>query len=241
MRTSYPAIVASLALLGGCSASEVVQQPLGASSSMLRPAAQTIQLKPSSLKFGVEPSHTRAVAISGGTAPYSLVQSNAEIAAVSNPQRTGKAWGFDVANVASGTTIVTVRDSSGATTALSVNQQACTAPRPQFVQIYPQPGATNVSLNPGFVYVAEPAGDPSRPQAHNFYARLIGSDGSVVSGGDFRATKEAPPAASAPPPPSSILMRAGVTKLRSGITYRLLYPTTRQPCIAPFSTGSFST
>ncbi|HTA40662.1 MAG TPA: hypothetical protein VK760_16385, partial [Candidatus Acidoferrales bacterium] len=157
------------------------------------------------------------------------------------PHRVGRTWLFDVMPAASGTTIVTVRDPSGASTAMSVNQQTCVPPSPEFGQLYPKSGATHVARNIGIVYVSEPSGDPLRPYVDRFYARLVGSDGSVVSGGNFHPTHAAPPAGSATPPPNSVLVRAVVPRLRPGITYRLLYPTKRQPCLPPLSTGSFST
>lgn len=234
--------IASLALLAGCAGSNAVQQPVaGLPLANMRAAAQTIVLKPASLRYGLSRSRTTIVVVTGGTPPYSTKQSNADVADVSSPHRTGRTWSFDVSPAASGTTIVTVGDASGATTAMSVNQPACVPPTPEFGQLFPRSGATNVAVKVGVVYVSEPSGDPLRPYIHQFYARLVGSDGSVVSGSRFSLTRATPPPASAPPPPSSILVRAAIPKLRAGITYRLLYPTKRQPCIGPLSTGSFST
>jgi hypothetical protein len=235
--------LASLALLAGCAGTNVVQQPFaaGQSAATLRAAAQAIVLKPTSLTFGLSRSRPTLVAITGGTPPYSVRQSNPDIADVSQPRRSARTWAFYVAAAASGTTIVTVRDASGATTALSVNQQPCVPPTPEFGQIYPRSGATNVPRNAGVVYVAEPSSDPLRPYVHQFYARLVGSDGSVADGRNFQMTRATPPPGSAPEPPSSVLVRAAIPILRSGVTYRLLYPTKRQPCIGPLSTGSFTT
>lgn len=202
---------------------------------------QTIVLKPASLNFGLSVARTKLIAITGGSTPYSLTQSNATIADVSQPHRTGRSWSFAVTPVANGTTIVTVRDASGAVTALSVNQQACVPPSPEFVQLYPRPGAVRVATNAGQVYVGEPSGDPLRPYVRQFYARLVGSDGSVVSGSAFHATRTPPPPGAATLPPGSIFVRAAIPRLRGGITYRLMYPSKRQPCLGPLSTGSFGT
>ena len=234
--------LASLALLAGCTGSNAVQQPIAALPlATLHAAGQAILLKPATLTYGLSVSHHTNIIITGGTPPYSAKQSNANVADVSNPHRTDRTWSFDISPVASGTTIVTVRDASGAITAMSVNQQACVPPTPQFGQLYPKSGRTHVAPNIGVVYVSEPSGDPMRPYIHQFYARLVGSDGSVLSGGAFEMTRATPPAGGAAPPPNSILVRAAIPKLRSGVTYRLLYPTKRQPCIGPIATGSFST
>lgn len=234
--------ITSLALLSGCAGSSDVQQPVSALPlATLHGAAATIALKPSSLNFGLSSSRKKTIVITGGAPPYAAKQSNANVADVSTPRRTGRTWTFDVTPAASGTTIVTVRDVSGAVTALSVNQQVCVPPTPEFGQLYPRSGATHVAPNVGVVYVAEASGDPMRPYIHQFYARLVGSDGSVISGSPFAATRATPPPGSATPPPSSIFVRAAIPKLRAGITYRLLYPTKRLPCIGPLSTGSFST
>lgn len=241
MTSPRSAAVALLALLAGCDGRNAAQPISALPPATLRSSSQTIVLTPAKLNFGLSVARTKRVAISRGSPPYSLVQSNAEIAGVTQPQRTGRSWWFDVTPVASGTTIVTVRDASGAVTALPVNQQTCVPPTPEFGQLYPRSGATNVATNIGVVYVSEPSGDPMRPYIHQYYARLVGSDGSVVIGSAYRATTVPPPPGSATPPPSSIFVRATIPRLRSGITYRLLYPTKRSPCIGPLTTGSFST
>jgi hypothetical protein len=242
MRTPASIAFASLVLLAGCAGSNAVQPPLSTlPQANSRAANATIVLKPASLNYGLSRARNTPVVITGGTPPYSITQSNANIADVSPPQRTGRTWSFNVSPAASGTTIVTVRDASGATTAMSVNQQACVPPAPEFGQLYPRSGATHVATNIGVVYVSEPSGDPMRAYVHQFYARLVGSDESVVSGGPYTKTRATPPPGSAPLPPSSILVRAVIPKLRAGITYRLLYPTKRRPCIGPLTATSFST
>jgi hypothetical protein len=245
MRPSASAASSALALLvllAGCAGSNVVRQPFAAAPpATLRAAAQTIVLKPASLTLGLWVARNRSVVVTGGNPPYSARQSNADIADVSQPRRKGRTWAFDVFPAAGGTTIVTVRDAAGAATAMSVNQEVCVPPTPQFGQIYPRSGATNVPRNAGVVYVSEPSSDPLRPYVRQFYARLVGSDGSIAVGGNFHMTGASPPPGSATEPPSSVLVRAAIPKLRSGITYRLLYPTKRQPCIGALSTGSFTT
>jgi hypothetical protein len=240
--SAAPIVLGSLALLAGCAGSNAVQQPVNALPlATRRAAAQTIALKPSSLNFGLSVARNVRVVITGGSGAYSLTQSNADIADVSQPHRAGRTWFFDVMPAASGTTIVTVRDLRGAAAALSVNQQTCVPPTPEFGQLYPSSGATHVSRNLGVVYVSEPSGDPLRPYVHQFYARLVGSDGSVVSGGPFHETRVAPPPGTATPSPNAVFVRAAIPSLRAGITYRLLYPAKRQPCLPPLSAGSFST
>lgn len=242
MRLPASIAFASLALLAGCAGSNAVQQPLSALPlANSRAAAETIVLKPASLGFGLSTARNKLVVVTGGTPPYSTKQSNANIADVSQPHRAGRSWVFTVLPAASGTSIVTVRDAGGATTAMSVNQQACGPPTPEFGQLYPRSGATHVATNVGVVYVSEPSGDPMRPYIHQFYARLVGSDESVVSGGPYTMTRATPPPGSAPPPPSSIFVRATIPRLRAGITYRLLYPTKRRPCIGPLTASSFTT
>jgi hypothetical protein len=234
--------IASLALLSGCGVQRAVQPPLSALAlASVRSASETIVLTPAKLDFALSAARTKQIAITGGTPPYSIKQSNANIADVSQPQRTDRIWSFNVSPAASGTTIVTVRDAGGATTAMSVNQQACGPPTPEFGQLYPRSGAIHVATNVGVVYVSEPSGDPMRPYIHQFYARLVGSDESVVSGGPYTMTRATPPPGSAPPPPSSIFVRATIPRLRAGITYRLLYPTERRPCIGPLTASSFTT
>jgi hypothetical protein len=231
----------SVALLTACAGSNGVRQPVSALPLAMRPATQTIVLKPTSLSFGLSVSRSTRVAIAGGAPPYALRQSNAEIADISKATRRGRTWSFDVTPIASGTTIVTVGDVSGAATALPVNQQACVPPAPEIGQIYPPSGASNVSPRIGFVYVSEPSSDPLRPYAHQFYARLVGSDGSVASGNRFSATRATPPPGSATLPTGSILLRSAIPALRRGITYRILYPTRRMPCLGPLSAGLFTT
>jgi hypothetical protein len=240
MRPSAPIALASLALLAGCAGSNAVQQPFSAPFATSHAAAKIV-LKPTTLNYGLSRSRSTRVVVTGGTPPYTLKQSNANVADVSTPRRIGRTWSFDVSPAASGTTIVTVGDTSGAVTAMSVNQQPCVPPSPEFGPLYPRSGATNVAFNIGVVYVSEQSGDPLRPYIHQFYARLVGSDQSVVSGGPYTLTRATPPPGSGTLPPSSIVVRAVIPKLRRGITYRLLYPTKRQPCIGALSTGLFST
>jgi hypothetical protein len=248
-----PIALFSLALLAGCAGSASEQQRAAALPvANLHATARTIELKPSRLDFGAKPAgELTQVVITGGSGPYSLTQSNADIANVTQPELEAGTWSFDVYPVAGGTTIITVRDKAGATTSMSVKQDACRQRfHIDFHPIYPRPDATHVPLRTRYVYVSTMDFKPYRKLVHYFNARLVGSDASIVSGDDLRIVpkgKTSPPG-SASLPPDEYLAAAAIPGpdarrpgLQTGITYRLFFWMGSERCDLPRVVGSFST
>jgi len=234
------ASIISVLAFAGCAGDNATRGSLAAPEPALA-VRTTISLSPPKLSFGLGFSRKSEVTVTGGTPPYSVKQSNDDVADVTSPQKDGTRWTFFIAPVAAGDSKVTVADSSGAHSSISVSQETCAPPTPEFGEIYPQAGAKGVPATVGVVYMAEPSSDQLRPYVHEFYARLIGSDGSVINGSHFAVTKVAPPAGAATLPAGSVYVRAQVPRLRGNMEYRVSFPTSKQPCIPSQSTGSFAT
>jgi len=237
--------LAALLAFGGCAGLEAFRPApsLGEAQAMAATASSSsvLSTKPRRLSFGTSAAMKTSVSVIGGTPPYTVSQSDARIADVTPAAKTGGDWVFSVTPVASGSTAVTVKDSTGATTVVRVTQETCAPPTPEFGQLYPGAGAANVPARSGFVFVANPSSDPLLKYVPEFFVRLVGSDNSVVIGGAFARTKATPPPGSATPPPGSVISRAAFGRLKPGITYEVYFPTAQSPCLPPQTSGSFST
>jgi hypothetical protein len=231
-----------LLLLGGCAGAGAVQSAGSSGAAPMAAMADAgLTTKPKRISFGLSAASKTTVSVVGGTPPYAVSQSDARIADVTAVAKSGGGWAFAITSVASGSTNVTVKDSKGATTVLSITQETCTPPTPEFGQIYPQAGAKDVSTRVGWVFMANPSSDPMLKYIPDFFVRLVGSDGSFVIGDPFKRTKETPPAGSASPPPASVISRGQFGKLKAGVTYQAYFPTAQSPCLPPQTTGSFTT
>lgn len=231
------AVVGLMLALAACGGGQAPATAVVGASSLVAQSS-SLSTRPKSVTFASGSPVT--VTIVGGTAPYAIVQSNPEIADVSAATQSGSTWTFTVGAVAGGRTQVTVTDARGATAGVPVSEMMCLPPIPAVAQFYPPSGARGVSTGVGGIFVQTAASSALRDLMPNFYARLLGSDGSVAIGGRFESAVP-PPLAGADASRRHAYWRASLPKLDPHVTYRVQFASAALRCLPPAFTGDFTT
>jgi hypothetical protein len=178
---------------------------------------------------------SQIVRIVGGAPPYTIVQSNPAVATLSPSPTANAEWSFVITSIAGGRTVVTVTDSESNSTTVPATQAICLPPVVAVVQVDPKSGATNVPTDLERIVFKTNASVGSG-EFPNDFARLVGADGSVVTGGYFRHV--APPHAAGS---KYDYWRAALPALESEIAYRVQYADAKLTCLPPAFTGTFTT
>ena len=136
----------------------------------------------------------------------------------------------------------TVSDATGATGSMTTTTLECLPPEPAWQLVYPQAGATGVPTSFGKVWAAVlGSGVAVIAQIPVFYARLIGSDGSVITSGQFSVTTASPPPGSATLPSGYTYATASVPSVAPSLSYNVQFADLSLTCLPPLILGAFST
>lgn len=175
---------------------------------------------------------TQTVHITGGVEPYTVTQTNPEVASLNGPVKTRAGWTFTASAVAGGTTTISVKDSKGTAVFVGATQFICPQPVPALVQANPANGASGVSINVGRTYYTSNRLPDTLRALRTFYVRLLGSNGLTYAGSSLRtfahtgATED---------------WFSTVPQLAGSTTYRVQYASLTMHCLPPAFTGNFST
>lgn len=231
-----------LVLLTSCGGAGSAPGPIVAGQSS-RLQSRDFKTTPKQLSFNGLPQQKAAVSIVGGTAPYSIKQSNSEIANISTATQSGSTWGFTVTPVAGGKTTVTVMDAKGREATVSVEEVTCEPPTPAFFQMFPKSGSKRISANVGQAYMASPAKGGYNDLIPDFFVRFVASNGSYLSGGNLKLTRAPPPKDSERPPYRDYTTHshASLPNAKNATTYKVQVADANIQCLPPFFTGGFST
>lgn len=156
---------------------------------------------------------------------------------------------FTVSPVAGGTTDVTVNDSVGDVGLnVPVTIETCEPPSPNLFLVYPSNAAPAVSPGIPSVWAAILTTDPFASGISGFQTRLVGSDYSVINGGNSVVTSATPPPDSAIPPASAggytytyDYLTSSLSGLKAGVSYQVQVTLPTYACIPPMMLGSFTT
>jgi hypothetical protein len=214
------------------------------------PLKSPIAAQPASVTFpNRQSAQTVTVTLNGGVAPYKAVAMDARYVDVSTPSTVSGVTTFTVSPVAGGTTSIAVSDSAGDVALdVPVTIQTCEPPFPALFMVYPSNSATAVSPGIANLWAALLTTDPFVSGISAFQTRLVGSDYSVIKGGNFALTTATPPPGSTIPPSSGggytytyDYLTSSVSGLKAGVTYQIQVTLATYTCVPPLMLGTFST
>lgn len=229
----YAVVATLLLVLCGCSAGG------DATSNQAGTPSTNLNVSPSSMTFSSTNPQPASFSVQGSRGALTVRSSDPALVNVTNVTASS----FTVAAVAGGTATLTVTDGAGDSGTADTTMPTCVPPEPAWDTVYPSPGATGVS-SPGSVWAAVvDNGDPVNSQMTNFYVRLLGSDGTSITSGQFTITSPPTPPGSKTLPPgyTYIYAKAAVSALSAHLTYQIQYLDEAHPCLPPLTLGSFST
>jgi hypothetical protein len=232
---------------GGGSSSGAAIAPVATGSATPTPAP--LGVAPATL--AVNDSAPSQVLVTGLVGPLTITIADRSTVDVSVPVVTGSSAAFTVSAWAGGSTSIAVADGRSSVT-IPVTTQICVPPGPKYALLGenvvlatppPAPGSPILPVVYTTLFFDAPASDESAlPQfaaAHS--VRLIGSNGTSMTGGYLTAiaslssvTPATPPAA----PAGTVEWYSVVDPLQHGVTYRAQIVGER--CEPPFIAGSFS-
>jgi hypothetical protein len=229
---------------GGGSSSGAALAPVAPGSAT--PTPVPLGAAPASL--AVNANIPAQVLVTGLGGPLTITIADRSTVDVSAPVVSGSSAAFTVSEWAGGSTSIAVSDGRSSIT-IPVTAQICVPPGPQYALLGedvvlatppPAPGSPILPVVYTTLFFDAPAGgqsaQPGFAAAH--FVRLIGSDGTSMTGGFLAATASlsgvTPPAA----PAGTVAWFSQVQPLQHGVTYRAQIVGER--CEPPFIAGSFS-
>lgn len=234
-RTAIISLVAcvSLAACSGGSSS-------GSSSGATTPHANVLSVTPASVSFSGNSGQQATVSVAGSAGTVNFSVADPTLARVTSSGSNA----FTITPIAGGATTVTFSDGAGATGTFSLSTFVCTPPSPTLDWVYPAFGSSGVSTSVQNVWFGlYNTSNPINSTIPDYYAYLIGSDGSTIQGQGIVAASGSPPSGATPPSPgyTYTYYMSAISGLKAGVTYKMQLVDSKEQCLPPHVYGSFST
>jgi hypothetical protein len=223
-------------ILAGCGSGGSTSAPSGGNT----PRVASLVVSPSNASFSESSGQQASVSVSGATGTVSFTVADASMARVSS----SGASVFTVTPIAGGATAVTFSDSSGAVGTFSLSTFVCEPPSPTLDWVYPAYGSSSISSSTANIWFGlYDSTNPINSTIPDYYAYLIGSDGSTIQGQALVNASSTPPPGATPPSPSYTYTyyTSTITGLKSGVTYKMQLVDSKEQCLPPHVYGTFST